>query len=41
VESEPLSEDGWTGFARMFGTQLYPGPVESPEEDGEAEQLPF
>jgi len=41
VESEPPSEDGWTGFTKMFGTQLYPGPVESPEEDGEVEQLPF
>ena len=41
VESEPVSEDGWTGFAKMFGTQLYPGPVESPEEEGEVEQLPF
>ena len=41
VESEPLSEDGWTGFAKMFGTRLYRGPVESPEEEGEVEQLPF
>ncbi len=41
VESEPLSEDGWTGYVKMFGTRLYPGPVESPEEDGEVEQLPF
>jgi len=41
VESEPPSAAGWTGFARMFGRQLYPGPVESPEEDGEVEQLPF
>jgi len=41
VESEPLAADGWTGFARMFGTRLYGGPVESPEEDGEVEQLPF
>jgi len=41
VESEPPSADGWTGYAKMFGTQLYGGPVESPEEDGKVEQLPF
>jgi len=41
VESEPPSPDGWTGFSSMFGTRLYRGPVESPEEDGEVEQLPF
>ena len=41
VQSEPPSPDGWTGFASMFGTRLYPGPVESPEEDEEVEQLPF
>ena len=41
VESEPPSADGWTGFSSMFGTRLYPGPVESPEEDEEVEQLPF
>jgi len=41
VESEPPSPDGWTGFASMFGTRLYGGPVEPPEEDGEVEQLPF
>jgi len=41
VQSEPPSADGWTGFARMFGTRLYRSPVESPEEDGEVEQLPF
>jgi len=41
VEGEPVSEDGWTGFASMFGTRLYPRPVGAPEEDGEVEQLPF
>ena len=41
VESEPPSADGWTGYASMFGTRLYPGPVESPEGDEEAEQLAF
>ena len=41
VESEPPAADGWTGFSSMFGTQLYRGPVESPEEDDEVEQLPF
>ena len=41
VESEPPSADGWTGFSSMFGTRLYPGAVESPGEDEEAEQLVF
>jgi 3'-5' exoribonuclease len=41
VESEPPSVDGWTGYASMFGTRLYRGPAESPEEDDEAEQLGF
>jgi len=41
VESEPPSAEGWTGYAKMFGTLLYPGPVESPEADDEVEQLPF
>jgi len=41
VESEPPSADGWTGFSSMFGTRLYAGPAESPEADGEIEQLPF
>jgi 3'-5' exoribonuclease len=38
VESEPVSEDGWTRFARMFGTQLYRGSVEPPEDE---EDIPF
>jgi len=38
VESEPISENGWTGFARMFGTQLYAGSEEPGEEEGE---IPF
>jgi len=41
VQSEPPSADGWTGFSSMFGTRLYGGPAESPEEDEEAEQLAF
>jgi len=41
VESEPASEDGWTGYARMFGRELYAGAEGSAEEDGEAEQLGF
>jgi hypothetical protein len=41
VESEPPSEDGWTGYARMFGRELYAGAERSPEEDEEAEQLEF
>jgi len=41
VESEPISEDGWTGFAKMFGTRLYRGAAESPEGDDEAEHLAF
>ena len=41
VESEPPSADGWTGFTKMFGTQLYRGPTEPPEGDEEAEQLAF
>jgi len=38
VESEPVSPGGWTGYAKMFGTQLYPGPVQPPEEEDE---IPF
>jgi 3'-5' exoribonuclease len=41
VEGEPLSEDGWTEYSRMFGTRLYRGAPESPEEDEDAEQLAF
>jgi len=41
VESEPLSESGWTGYAKMFGTQLYPGSVEPPQEAGEEDEIPF
>jgi len=41
VESEPPSADGWTGFARMFGRELYAGAERSTEEDEEAEQLVF
>ncbi len=41
VESEPLSESGWTGYTKMFGTQLYPGSVEPPEADEEEEEIPF
>jgi len=41
VQSEPPSADGWTGFASMFGTRLYPGPAESPEADDDSEQLAF
>jgi 3'-5' exoribonuclease len=41
VESEPATEDGWTGFASMFGTRLYRGPAETPERDEGAEQLAF
>ena len=38
LESEPVSEDGWTGFARMFGTQLYTGSAEPAEDEDE---IPF
>jgi len=39
VESEPVSQDGWTGFASMFGTRLYAG---SREQSGDAsEEIPF
>jgi hypothetical protein len=41
VESEPPSADGWTGFSSMFGTRLYRGAAESPEEDDQVEQLEF
>jgi 3'-5' exoribonuclease len=41
VESEPPSEDGWTGYARMFGRELYAGTGEPPGEDEEAERLGF
>jgi len=41
VETEPISEDGWTGFARMFGTRLYAGRVQSPEEEDEQGGIPF
>jgi len=41
VEGEPPSADGWTGYTRMFGRQLYAGAVDLPEEEGEVEQLPF
>ena len=41
VETEPPSADGWTGFASMFGTRLYPGRAELPEAGDEAEQLAF
>jgi len=41
VESEPPSESGWTGYSKMFGTQLYPGSVEPPEEPEEEEDIPF
>jgi 3'-5' exoribonuclease len=40
VESEPPTEDGWTGYASMFGTRLYAGRGEE-EGDEEAEQLGF
>jgi len=40
VESEPVSESGWTGYSKMFGTQLYRGSVEPPEEVDE-EEIPF
>jgi hypothetical protein len=38
VESEPVSEDGWTGYSGMFRTQLYGGSVEPPEDEDE---IPF
>lgn len=41
VESEPPAADGWTGYASMFGTRLYPGSGDWPERDEEAEQLAF
>jgi 3'-5' exoribonuclease len=41
VEREPVSEDGWTRFARMFGTQLYRGSGEPPEEVEDEEEIPF
>ena len=41
VESEPASEDGWTGYVRMFGRELYAGRERSSEEDERAEQLEF
>lgn len=41
VESGPLSADGWTGFSSMFGTRLYPGPVEPPGGKDDAEQRLF
>ena len=41
VESEPISENGWTGYAKMFGTQLYRGSVEPPEEADEEHEIPF
>jgi len=40
VESEPISEDGWTGFARMFGTRLYAG-LREQSEDASEEEIPF
>ncbi len=39
VESQPTSEGGWTGYSKMFGTQLYPGPAEAPEEPDEEEEI--
>jgi 3'-5' exoribonuclease len=41
VEGEPLSEDGWTEYSRMFETRLYAGPAERAQGDEEAEQLTF
>lgn len=38
VESEPLSGSGWTGYSKMFRTQLYPSPVEPPEEPDEEDE---
>lgn len=38
VESEPVSEAGWTGFARMFRPQLYRASVKPPEDE---EEIPF
>jgi 3'-5' exoribonuclease len=40
VEREPISEGGWTGYSKMFGTELYRGSVEPPEEVDE-EDIPF
>jgi 3'-5' exoribonuclease len=40
VEGEPLSEDGWTEYSRMFGTRLYAGSRE-PFDEVEQGELPF
>jgi hypothetical protein len=40
VEGEPLSEDGWTEYSRMFGTRLYAGSSE-PFDEVEQGELPF
>jgi 3'-5' exoribonuclease len=41
VESGPLSPDGWTEYARMFGRRLYAGSTEPTERFAEEEELPF
>ncbi len=38
VESERISDDGWTEYTRMFGRQLYAGPAEMPEDE---DDIPF
>jgi 3'-5' exoribonuclease len=38
VERGPVSDDGWTKRARMFGTKLYVGSQKPPEEE---EEIPF
>ena len=41
VEGEPPSADGWTGFAKMFGRQLYAGAREPSEQASEDEEVAF
>jgi 3'-5' exoribonuclease len=41
AESEPISEDGWTPYSRMFGTHLYAGPGEPSGGVDEEGEIPF